>query len=349
MGQYPANFLTIAARVGKIAAVLLFAVCGAHAQTGAKAADAIVTHAHVYTMDAKQPWAEAVAIRQHRIVAVGTTSEMESWRGPRTQIIDAQDHLVLPGFYDSHIHFMEGALSLEKVNVDDTKNVAEIQQKVKAFAAAHPKDAWVLGRGWSYPEFPGGMPDKKYLDEVVADRPVYIEGFDGHTGWANSKALERSGITKTTPNPVNGEIVRDPKTGEATGALKEDAANIVVRHLPAPSRAERVAALKKAIAWANSVGLTRVVGCGNDTAATSDYLFMDILRQMQKSGDLTLRFSNSYYVDPKGLGPVDWKTIRTLRKQYPASDDWLTFDAGYCFRRVRIVFQSTGPRPFGST
>src|SRR3954468_7715926 len=323
MGQHPTNFL-------KIAAVLLFVVCGAHAQTAAKA-DAIGIHAHVYTVNAKQPWAEALAVRQHRVVAVGTAAEVEHWRGPRTQIIDAQNHLVLPGFYDSHIHFMEGALSLEKVNVDETKNVAEIQQKVKAYAAAHPNDAWVLGRGWSYPEFPGGMPDKKYLDEVVPDRPVYIEGFDGHTGWANSKALELSGITKTTPNPVNGEIVRDPKTGEATGALKEDAANIVVRHLPAPTRAERIAALKKAIAWANSVGLTRVVGCGNDTVATSDYLFMDILREMQKGGELTLRFANSYYVDPNGLGPADWKTISTLRKRYPASDDWLTFDAAKFF------------------
>src|SRR4051812_26102476 len=264
MGQYTANFL-------KLAAVLLFAVCVARGQSAAKPADVILTNAHVYTVNSKQPWAEAVAIRQHRIVAVGTAAQVEHWRGPRTQIIEAQNHLVLPGFYDSHIHFMEGALSLEKVNVDETKNVAEIQQKVKAFADAHPKDAWVLGRGWSYPEFPGGMPDKKYLDEVVPDRPVYIEGFDGHTGWANSKALELSGITKTTPNPPNGEIVRDPKTGDATGALKEEAANIVVRHLPAPSRAERIAALKKAIAWANSVGLTRVVGCGNDTASTSDY------------------------------------------------------------------------------
>jgi predicted amidohydrolase YtcJ len=332
VGQYSTDVLKRRCKhAGAIAAVVACALSVSYGQHESKPADVIITNGRVYTVNAKQPWAEAIAIRDHHIVGVGTGDDVARWRGPHTKTIDAQKHTILPGFYDSHIHFMEGALSLEKVNVDDTKTVGEIQEKVKAFAAAHPRDAWVLGRGWSYPEFPGSMPDKRYLDEIVPDRPVYIEGFDGHTGWANSKALELSGITKMTPDPPNGEIVRDPKTGEATGALKEDAANIVVRHLPPPTRAERVAALKKAIAWANSVGLTRVVGCGNDTTATSDYLFMDLLREMQKRGELTLRFANSYYVDPKGLGPEDWKTINTYRKQYPAADDWLSFDAAKFF------------------
>ena len=332
MGQYPANILkTICIRAGVITAFFVCAMPLAFAQDKSKQADVIVTNGRIYTVNAKQPWAEAIAISNHQIVAVGTVADVERWRGPRTQMIDAQKHVVLPGFYDSHIHFMEGALSLEKVNVDETKTVGEIQEKVKAFAAAHPKDAWVLGRGWSYPEFPGGMPDKKYLDEIIPDRPVYIEGFDGHTGWANSKALQLSGISKSTTNPPNGEIVRDPKTGEATGALKEDAANIVVRHLPVPTTAERAAALKKAIAWANSVGLARVVGCGNDTTATSDYLFMDLLRQMQKRGELTLRFANSYYVSPEGLSATDWKTIAAYRQRFPANDDWLSFDAAKFF------------------
>jgi predicted amidohydrolase YtcJ len=310
------------------------AVCSisiSHAQGQAAKADLIITNARVYTVNAKQPNAEAIAIRQHRIVAVGSAADMKRWSSAHTRTIDAQGRLVLPGFYDSHIHFMEGALSLERVNVDDTKNIAEIQEKVKAFATAHPKAPWVLGRGWSYAEFPGGLPNKKYLDEIVPDRPVYIEGFDGHTGWANSKALELSGITKTTPDPANGEIVRDPQTRDATGALKEEAANIVVRHLPPPTRKERVAALKKGIALANSVGLTRVVGCGNDTASTSDYLFMDLMREMQRRGELTLRFANSYYVSPEGLGAKDWKTIRRYRRDFPANDDWLSFDAAKFF------------------
>jgi len=332
MGEHSADFLkTFWLRVCVTVCVAVCLISMSYAQSAAAKADVIITNANVYTVNTKQPKAEAIAIRQHRIVAVGSAADVKGWSGPRTKTIDAQGRLVLPGFYDSHIHFMEGALSLERVNVDDTKNIAEIQEKVKAFAAAHPKAPWVMGRGWSYPEFPGGMPDKKYLDEIVPDRPVYIEGFDGHTGWANSKALELSGITKTTPNPANGEIVRDSQTGEATGALKEDAANIVVRHLPRPTRQERIAALKKGIALANSVGLTRVVGCGNDTTSTSDYLFMDLMREMQRRGELTLRFANSYYVSPEGLAPADWKTIRRYRRDFPAKDDWLSFDAAKFF------------------
>jgi predicted amidohydrolase YtcJ len=329
VGKHSADFLALRVVIcAAVAGALLSSL--ASAQNQAKA-DTIITHARVYTVNHSQPWAEAIAIKDQHIAAVGSAQQIARWRSAKTEVIDAGGKLVLPGFFDSHIHFMEGALSLEKVNVDETKNVAEIQKMVKDFATAHPDATWVLGRGWSYPEFPGGMPEKKYLDEVVPDRPVYIEGFDGHTGWANSKALELSGITKETPNPVNGEIVRDPKTGEATGALKEDAANIVVRHLPAPSNEQRVTALEKAIAWANSVGLTRVIGCGNDTASTSDYLFQGLLRQMQKDGKLTLRFANSYYVSPEGLGPEDWKTIRELRHEYPASDDWISFDAAKFF------------------
>ena len=322
MGQHSTNFLK---SIAVIALGIAFSL-PCFAQSKLKA-DTIITNARVYTVNQAQPWAEAIAIRGKRIAAVGSVQQVEKLKGAKTKIINADGRLVLPGFFDSHIHFMEGALSLEKVNVDETKTVAEIQKMVKEFAAAHPEHPWVLGRGWSYPEFPGGMPDKKYLDEVIPDRPVYIEGFDGHTGWANSKALELSGITKSTPNPPNGEIVRDPQTGEATGALKEDAANIVVRHLPTPTKEERMAALEKAIAWANSVGLTRVVGCGNDTANTSDYLFLDLLREMQKQGKLTLRFSMSYYASPEGLTKGDWRTIRSNRRRYPASDDWLAFNA----------------------
>jgi predicted amidohydrolase YtcJ len=326
VGKHSSNFLKLLwVAIGcSLLASPLFAQSGTQADT-------IITHARVYTVNHSQPWAEAIAIKDQHIAAVGSAKQIARWRGPKTDVIDAGGRLVLPGFFDSHIHFMEGALSLEKVNLDETKSVAEIQKMVKEFAVAHPDAPWVLGRGWSYPEFPGGMPDKKYLDEIAPDRPVYIEGFDGHTGWANSKALELSGITKETPNPLNGEIVRDRKTGEATGALKEDAANIVVRHLPVPTDEQRVAALEKAIAWANSVGLTRVIGCGNDTASTSDYLFHGLLRHMQKDGKLTLRFADSYYVSPEGLGPDDWKTIRELRQQYPASDDWISFDAAKFF------------------
>src|SRR5437899_1658833 len=121
MGQYPTHVLKLFSRASTIAVLMVCAVCVSQAQSGTKRADVIVTHARVYTVNSKQPWAEAIAVREHHIVAVGSAREVERWRGPRTKTIDAQGRLVLPGFFDSHIHFMEGALSLEKVNVDDTK------------------------------------------------------------------------------------------------------------------------------------------------------------------------------------------------------------------------------------
>ena len=325
MGQHAADILRIAVLA------LCSSLATAWASTTDLKADLIVIHARVYTVDAKHPWADAIAVRDQRIMAVGTDAQIAGLRGPKTVVVDAQQHLVLPGFFDSHIHFMQGALSLQRVNLDETKTVAEILSSVRAFAKAHPADPWVLGRGWSYPEFPGSLPDKKYLGEIIPDRPVYLEGFDGHTGWANSRALALAGITKDTPDPPNGEIVRDPQTGEATGALKEAVANLVVQHIPEPGRERRLAALQQAAELANKLGLTRVVGCGDDAPNSSDYLFLELFEQLQKQDKLTLRFSMSYYVSPQGLTREDWSTIDLLRKQYPPSNDWLSFDAAKLF------------------
>src|SRR5919201_6207436 len=155
------------------------------ARPAAQTADLVIVNAKIYTVNAKQPWAEAAAIRGERIVFVAGRAQAKKFTDQRTKVIDAQGRLVLPGFTDSHIHFMDGSLSLTRVNLEETKNVEEIQNVVRQYVAAHPvtneRDAWVLGRGWSYPEFPGALPHRKYLDAIVPDRPVFLEGFDGHT------------------------------------------------------------------------------------------------------------------------------------------------------------------------
>src|SRR5258708_33323453 len=130
-------------------------------------ADRIVTHARIYTVNEKQPWAEALAIRGERIVAVGTDKEIAAFRGGSAQVIDAAERLVLPGFEDCHIHFMDGSLGLTQVDLNDAKTVAEIQKRVKEYAAAHPaeKEPWITGMGWTYPTFgAAALPDKKILD-----------------------------------------------------------------------------------------------------------------------------------------------------------------------------------------
>ena len=134
-------------------------------------------------------------------------------RGAGTQVIDAGGRLVLPGLTDTHVHFMGGALARQRVILDDAATVEEMQRRVKAYADAHPDQPWVLGGGWYYSAFgDAALPDRRMLDAVVADRPVLLSAYDGHSSWANSKALEMAGITRATPDPPNGVIVRDPRS-----------------------------------------------------------------------------------------------------------------------------------------
>src|SRR5436305_496783 len=153
-------------------------------------ADTIIAHAKIYTGNSQQPWAEAVAIHDGKISAVGDEQTILKLRSPATQVIEGGGHLVLPGFVDCHVHFISGSLGLGRVNLEGAKNYSEIQQRLRDYAAKHPGTGWILGRGWNYAMFGSEtLPDKKYLDEVFPDRPVLLGGYDGHTYWANSKAL----------------------------------------------------------------------------------------------------------------------------------------------------------------
>jgi predicted amidohydrolase YtcJ len=303
-----------------IVLVLLF--CSAvtlHAQSKKETksgADTIITHARIYTVNPQQPWAEALAIRADKIVAVGSDADIEKFRHPGTKVIDAANQLVLPGFVDCHIHFMEGSISLGEVDLAESKDVPEIQQRLKDYAAKHPGNDWLLGLGWDYAMFgAAAIPDKKYLDEIFPDRPVFLHAYDGHTSWANTKALQMAGITKDTPNPLNGIIVRDPTTGEATGALKEHASGLVSKIVPEPTRAERLAALRDGIKWANKNGLTRVHSAGGD------FPQLELYDELRRHGDLTLRFYIAYFMDPPEMRPQDLDAIETARKKY--RDDWI--------------------------
>ena len=291
----------------------------------ARQADTLIVNAKVYTVNSRQPWAEGVAIAGGKILAVGNHREMERHRGEHTNVIDAKGRLVLPGFTDCHIHFLEGALSMGQVALDGTKDVPEIQERVKKYAADHPGKGWVLGRGWTYDAFgAAALPDKKYLDEIVPDRPVLLVGYDGHTYWANSRALELAGITRDTPDPPNGTIVRDPKTGEPTGALKEGASPLVERVLPEPTHEEKLAALRQGIAAANHAGLVRVHALGSDTAgALHDSRAFDEYEELRQKGLLTLRMYIAPFLDPQqGLTPEFVASMEALRKKY--HDDMLS-------------------------
>jgi predicted amidohydrolase YtcJ len=300
------------------ASILLIAWSGAFGQSAhLPVADTIVVRGKIYTGNPKQPWAQAVAIRGEKIIAVGDDEEIQKLYYAGTETIDAGGKLVLPGFVDCHIHFLEGSISLGHANLEGAKNPADIQRMLREYAEKHPGDDWILGGGWNYAMFgEENLPHKKYLDELFPNRPAFLVGYDGHTAWANSKALTLAGINKDTPNPANGAIVRDPKTGEATGALKESASSLISKFVPNLTRAEKLAALRAGIHWANENGLTRVHSAGGDF---EEFALYDELR---RQGDLTLRMYIAYFLNPPELRPKDLSAIEDARKKY--TGDWLS-------------------------
>jgi len=291
------------------------------AQQSARVAPAeiLIVHAKVYTLDPQKPWAQAVAIRHGKIQAIGRDEEVERYRGIGTKRIDAGGKLVFPGFTDCHVHFLSGSLGLDRVHLEGSKDVAELQKRLREYAAQHPGTDWIQGRGWNYAMFGSAtLPDKKYLDELFPDRPVFLKGFDGHTYWANSVALSLAGIGKDTPNPANGVIVRDPQSGEATGALKESAARLVAKVIPEPDRVAKLRALRNGMKWANQNGLTRVHSAGGD------FPELGLFDELRQEKQLSVRFYIAYFQDPPELRQTDIETVEAARKKY--HDDWI--DAG---------------------
>jgi predicted amidohydrolase YtcJ len=302
--------------VWSLALAALAAQGRAQAAPGAAApADWIVLDAGVYTVNARQPWARALAIRGDKIIGVGSARQMARYRGPQTKIIDAEGHLVLPGFFDCHIHLLNGALAMHRLDLNGAKNVPEIQQRLRAYAAGHPS-GWILGRGWSYEQFGARtLPDKAMLDAVAPNRPILLTSFDGHNSWANSKALELAGITRTTPDPPNGTIVRNPKTGEPTGVLKETAGQLVARIIPEPTNQQKFAALARAIALLSAAGVTAVDSAG------FDFQVLPLFARLRQEGRLTVRLYVAHVIRPPELTHADIELLELGRELY--HDDWI--------------------------
>ena len=255
----------------------------ANAANTAAAADLIIVNGKVHTMDAAGTIAQAVAVSGTTILKVGTTDEIKVLAGPATRVIDAQGHTVAPGFNDSHVHFLSGGLSLGDVDLAGLTTLPQVQDTIRAFAATKSADAWIKGRGWLYAPFTNASPTKAQLDAVVSDRPAVMTCYDGHSVWVNSKVLALAGITKATKDPVNGVIVRDARTGEPTGHLKESAMDLLAGVLPNVTDDDRRAALKAAVAHANQFGVTSIQNAGGTVAE------MALFDAARTAGDLTVR------------------------------------------------------------
>jgi predicted amidohydrolase YtcJ len=293
-------------------------------------ADTVIIHAKIYTENPRQPWAENLALKDGKVVAVGGDEVATRYKSAHAQIIDAGGRVVLPGFTDSHIHFLEGSIDLGRPDLNDAESPRAIEQILKKYRDQHPGAGWVIGQGWSYDAFgKTALPDKALLDAIFPDRPVYMESFDGHSGWVNSKALALAKIDRNTPDPPGGKIVRDAKTGEPTGSLVEDARHLAKNLLPMPTAAEKLAAFQKGLALAAENGLVRVHCAGETPDTFGDYYDVDLLDQIRRDGHLTARFYISKDVQPPVLKDADVAAIEQVRQKY--NDDWISAGAAKFF------------------
>ena len=278
------------------------------------AAETIVTNANVWTVDRNHPHAEAVAILNQRIVAVGTSSEMDAWRGPQTRIIDAGGKLLLPGFNDAHVHFVSGGFQLDQVQLTDAKTREEFTRRIAAQAKKLNKGDWILGGEWDEQNWsPPELPTHEWIDAVTPDNPVFVERHDGHESLANGIAMRLAGVTMETKTPAGGEIVRDAQ-GRPTGIFKDAAQSLIEKAIPEPGISARIQAAKRALEHAASLGVTSV------QAMVPDYADIEAFSILQERGELTSRI----YAAPI---ETHWKDQSKIGIRHSFGSDYLRIGA----------------------
>jgi predicted amidohydrolase YtcJ len=219
----------------------------------------IITNAVVRTIDANRPTAEAIAVSGNRIAAVGTSAEIMRLAEQGTRVIDARGRLVLPGFNDAHVHFLSGGFQLSSVDLRDANTQEEFADRLRRFVAKVTPGKWITGGDWDHERWPTNtLPDRQLIDPLTAATPVFVSRLDGHMALANGVALKLAGITRETKDPDGGLIVRDTKTGEPTGVLKDAAMSLVYRIIPPSTFEEKLAAARAATDHAAGLGVTSV-------------------------------------------------------------------------------------------
>jgi predicted amidohydrolase YtcJ len=270
-------------RLAGCIALALSTICFAQSKP---AADLIITNAKVWTVDKALPSAQAVAVLGDRIVAVGSNADVDTWRGPDTRVINAGGHLLLPGFNDSHVHFVSGGLQLDSIELNDASSPEEFVRRIAERARKAPKGEWVLGGDWDETKWsPARLPTKELIDPVTPGTPVFVGRYDGHMGLANSVALRLAGISAKTPDPPGGVIVRDAQ-GDPTGALKDAALDLMGKTIPSLSHDQRLHAVKRALAHAASLGVTSVQEMDDDG---EEFASIAIYSELLQRNELTAR------------------------------------------------------------
>ena len=257
-------------------------------------ADVVFVNGNVYTVNEKQPRAEAIAVKGDRIVFVGSNANAKQFQGRGTRVIDLHGETVVPGMTDAHYHFIGVGQREMNLNLEGITNLEDFLAKVKERVDRTKPEEWVTGRGWIETFWkPPVFPTRWDLDKISPNNPVFLTRADGHGAVANSAALKIGGVTKESKDPFGGQILRDKQTGEPVGMLLDNAQGFVSRHIPAPTQAE----IQQAIILANKrsieLGLTQIQDPGGS------YRDVDLYKKLYGEGKLKLRIYKAVY----GPGP----------------------------------------------
>jgi predicted amidohydrolase YtcJ len=271
----------------------------------------LVLFGKTWTGDATHPWAQAVAIAGDTIMAVGDSSAVARRVGPGTRVLRAGRGLIVPGLMDGHVHFLSGGYQLSSVDLRTADSPRDFVARIKAFAEERKPGEWILGGDWDHERWPGApLPRKEWIDSVTPRNPVFVSRLDGHMALANSLALRAAGITRATRDVPGGTIVRDPRTGEPTGILKDEAQAPVYAAVPPTTPDQDDAALERAMRFAVARGVTGV------SAVSAPWNEVAAILRARARGTLLLRVS---------LYPplADWARVADSLRVRGAGDDWV--------------------------
>lgn len=267
-----------------------------------------VVNGRVWTADARRPWAEAVAVAGDRIVAVGSSAEVRKLAGPTARVVDAGGRMVVPGFFDAHLHFVDGGHRLASVQLRHARTRAEFVERIRAFADSISPGVWITGGNWDHENWGGELPTHHWIDSVTPNNPVWLNRLDGHMSLANSAALAAAGVDRATADVEGGVIERDA-SGEPTGILKDNAKGLVARVVPptAPELDDR--ALEAAMDYVAALGITSVMNMGT-------WHDLEVFRRAHQAGRLRTRI---YAAVPLST----WERLRDEVAARGRGDGWL--------------------------
>jgi predicted amidohydrolase YtcJ len=276
-------------------------------------ASLVVTGARVWTGDPEWPWAEAVAVSGEDIVAVGSAEDVASYIGDATEVIESDGGMLVPGFIDSHVHFLAGGAAIASVQLRDAQTAEEFIRRVGVFAEGAEPGEWIIGGTWDHTNWGGELPRRDWIDAVTPDNPVWISRLDGHMALANSLALQQAGVDADTPDVAGGEIIRDD-AGRPTGILKDNAMLLVQEAIPEPTERQLESYLDAAMRYVAANGVTTVHDMFDNVA--DGWAGLETYRRAAARGDLITRI---YAVTPLG----EWQRLADDIDRNGRGNEWL--------------------------